>query len=158
MCLSCNFLCSCALKYVPSEYQNEDMCINAVRKSYVLDYVHNQTYDICMEAVKNHPYQIVYVTDQTEDICIEAVKRKSTVIRFVKNKTEDICRYALLNTVYAICELKSDDLTDELRQLIKDKYGASGEHMIKTYADSKVYNDNKNNDDNVIIHYCVIDK
>ena len=58
--------------------------LEAVKKNgYALQYVKDQTKDICLEAVKRNGYALRHVKDQTEDICLEAVKRNGDASRFI---------------------------------------------------------------------------
>ena len=50
---------------------------------YALQYVKEQTEEMCIEAVKQNWYVLQYVKEQTEEICIEAVKEDWDALRYV---------------------------------------------------------------------------
>ena len=53
------------------------------QNGYALQYVREQTEEICLEAVKKDGYALRYVNEQTEEICLEAVKQNSDALQFV---------------------------------------------------------------------------
>jgi len=50
----------------------------------------NQTYEICLEAIKHDYTQIQYVNDQTELICLKAIRINSEAIKYIRNPTDYI--------------------------------------------------------------------
>jgi len=48
-----------------------------------LQFVAEQTEEICLEAVKQEGYVLRYVAEQTEEICLAAVKQEGDALRFV---------------------------------------------------------------------------
>ena len=44
-----------------------------------------------LEAVKQNGYTLQYVNNQTEEICLEAVKQTGTTLQYVNNQTKEIC-------------------------------------------------------------------
>jgi len=60
------------------------MYLEAVKQDgAILQYIHNQTKEICLEAVKQEGYALQYVHHQTEEICLEAVKQEGYALQFV---------------------------------------------------------------------------
>jgi hypothetical protein len=63
-----------------------------------LQYVKDQTPEICLEAVKQDGHALQYVKDQTPEICLEAVKQDGHALQYVDksifsekpNDSEDI--------------------------------------------------------------------
>jgi hypothetical protein len=53
------------------------------QKGYALQYVKEQTPEICMEAVKENGYALQYVKEQTPEICMEAVKENGYALQYV---------------------------------------------------------------------------
>ena len=52
-----------------------DEALEAVKQDwYALQFVKEQTEEICLEAVRKSWYALQYVNEQTEEICLEAVK------------------------------------------------------------------------------------
>jgi hypothetical protein len=79
-----------ALQYVKE--QTKDICIEAVKQNgFALQYVKEQSADICIEAVKQNGMALCYVKEQTEDICTEAVKQYGMALQYVEEQTDDIC-------------------------------------------------------------------
>jgi hypothetical protein len=73
-----------------------DEAMNAVKQNgYALQYVTEQTEQICLEAVKQNGYALQYVTEQTEQICLEAVKQNGDALRYVNEQAEQICLEAV---------------------------------------------------------------
>ena len=48
-----------------------------------LQYVKEQTADICLKAVEKNAYALRYVKEQTVDICLKAVKKNAYALRYV---------------------------------------------------------------------------
>ena len=61
-----------------------DEAMNAVKQNgYALQYVTEQTEQICLEAVKQNGDALRYVNEQAEQICLEAVKQNGDALRYV---------------------------------------------------------------------------
>ena len=70
--------------------------LEAVKKNgYALQFVNEQTPEICLEAVKENGYALQFVNEQTPDICLEAVKEDGYALQFVNEQTPDICLEAV---------------------------------------------------------------
>lgn len=44
-----------------------------------------------LEKVKQEGFDLEYIDNQTDEICLEAVKEIGCALKFVKNQTEEIC-------------------------------------------------------------------
>ena len=74
----------CPLQYVKE--QTYELCLEAVKKNgFALQYVKEQTYELCLEAVKNNGYTSEYIKDQPYKLFLEAVKNNGCALEFVKN-------------------------------------------------------------------------
>ena len=63
---------------------NEDPDLTAVKQAgWAIQYVKEQTLEICMAAVKQDGRAIVHVKEQTPEICMAAVKQNSRAIVYV---------------------------------------------------------------------------
>ena len=62
-----------------------------------LQFVKEQTPEICLAAVKNHEMALKFVKKQTVDICLAAVQHNGSCLRFVHNQTKEICSAAVQN-------------------------------------------------------------
>ena len=72
--------------------QTEEICLSAVKNNgYALQYVKEQTGEICLSAVKQNGNALQYVKEQTEEMCLEAVKNDWHAFLYVKEQTEEIC-------------------------------------------------------------------
>ena len=72
--------------------QTDEICLEAVKQNgLALQYVKKQTPEICLEAVKNNASTLRYVQQQTNEMCLEAVKQNGYALQYVKNQTEEIC-------------------------------------------------------------------
>lgn len=82
------------LKYIHT--QTEDMCIQAVKVNpYALSYVHHQTPKICNAAIDSDPLALQFVVDQTVDICKRALLKDAAAISFVRVPTLELISFAL---------------------------------------------------------------
>ena len=68
-------------------YSGEEALYQVKKYGIALQYVHNQTPKICLEAVKQDGFALRYVYNQTPEICLEAVKENGDVLRYVHNQT-----------------------------------------------------------------------
>lgn len=60
-------------------------------KLYVVT-IHNQTYDLCKEVVKQNGHNLEHITHQTENMCMEAIKQNIDFIKYTKdNKMKEKC-------------------------------------------------------------------
>ena len=66
-----------------------------------LQYIKEQTEEICKLAVQQHGSALQFVKKQTEEICKLAVQRDSRALQFVKKQTEEICKLAVQQNVCA---------------------------------------------------------
>ena len=99
---------------------NKDLIVNnnlLIQKDYTeimlvnenglnLQYVSQQTPELCLSAVKNNGYALKYVKDQTPEICLAAVKHDRYVLEYVKAQTPEICLEASKTgrTCFNICK------------------------------------------------------
>lgn len=51
-----------------------------------LNFIDNQTEEICLESVKQNGLSLRFVYNQTEEVCIEAVRQDDYALHFVKCK------------------------------------------------------------------------
>ena len=66
------------------KYFNEAESLEAVKQNAnALQYVKDQTEEICLVAVKQNGQALRYVKDQTIEICLEAVKQNEYALRYV---------------------------------------------------------------------------
>lgn len=85
------------------------------RYGWALQYVKEQTEEICLAAVKQNGLYLRYVSEQTEEICLAAVKQNGLALQFVnedmftKNKEEiDFSKLSKESLVEIIKQLKED--------------------------------------------------
>lgn len=94
----------CDLSYVMN--QTYDLCMKAVRKrGWVLSYVRlNQTLEMCLSAVSNEGRVLEYVNDEfkTHKVCLTAVKNDGDAIQYVPIQTKKLCLEAVKNKPSAI--------------------------------------------------------
>jgi hypothetical protein len=63
--------------------------------SMALQYITDQTEEMCLTSVKKNPMALKYVKNQTEEICLVAIGRYGFKLEYVKNPTEVILLAAL---------------------------------------------------------------
>lgn len=79
-----------AIQYIQN--QTPELCLLAVNNNgLAIQYIQNKTPELCLLAVKNNGLAIKFIENQTEEICIEAVKHDGTLLKFVKRQSELIC-------------------------------------------------------------------
>jgi len=94
-----------ALQYIVN--QSEEICIYAVQlNGMVLNHVKDKTPLICLEAVKNKGQALIYVENQTEFICLEAIKKDPFSLQCVDNQTTEICMEAVRQNGLALIHVK----------------------------------------------------
>ena len=77
--------CGYALQFVKE--QTEEICLAAVRHyGHALQFVKEQTKEICLTAVREDGYALKYVHNQTEEICLAAVKQNGDALKYVNSK------------------------------------------------------------------------
>jgi len=70
--------------------------LEAVKKNgWFLEYVKNQTPELCMEAVKQNGLALKFARDETPELCMEAVKQNGLALKYVENQTPEIIQAAL---------------------------------------------------------------
>ena len=97
-----------ALKYIKN--QTHDICVEAVTSCFGLEFVLDQTEELCIISVMNFGCSLRLVKIQTNTICKLAVKENGRALKFVKNQTEKICRYAVKQNGYALQYVKVQTL------------------------------------------------
>jgi hypothetical protein len=71
------------LQYI--EEQTDEICLEAVKQNgMALQFVFKQTPEICLEAVKQNGFALQYIEEQTDEIWSEAIKQKEDEQQFVK--------------------------------------------------------------------------
>ena len=66
-----------------------------------------------LEAVKQNGSALQYVAEQTEEICLEAVKQDGWTLQYVVEQTEEICLEAVKRDGYALQYVSEDMFTKE---------------------------------------------
>lgn len=95
------YFCYTVTKYTPEYFQ----------------FVKTKNMEISKEAIMKNPYLLEYVDDQTYDLCLFAIKLDGKAIKYVKNQTKELCMLAIKNGATESCirmENKDDDIYFEL--------------------------------------------
>lgn len=61
----------------------------------VLQYIKNQTEEICYVAVSQDGLTLRYVNDQSEEICLTAIRQNPSAIKYVKKLTRTMAEEAI---------------------------------------------------------------
>lgn len=64
----------------------------------VLQYVKEQTPEICLAAIEQDEWALKYVKEQTPEICLAAVKQNGLDLEHVREQTLEICLAAVKRT------------------------------------------------------------
>jgi hypothetical protein len=90
--------------------------LEAIRQDCnILRLIPNQTYDVCLEAIKQHGLLLQYVKEefQSNELCLEAVKNNYKALQYVKDQTTDICSCAIKQNGVALQFVQEVFQTDE---------------------------------------------
>lgn len=118
-----------ALQWVPKDFQTDDMYEAAFRENdsrirerratiNFLQYMHNQTEEVCLRAVKQNGMSLKDVKYQNDEICLAAVKNNGLALQYVKNQTEEICFEAVKENREALMYVKDKDIINKLATLL----------------------------------------
>ena len=108
-----------ALQFVKE--QTPEICMIAVKQNgWALRYVEEQTPEICMAAVQQNGLALKYVKEQTPEICMAAVQRNGYALRYVKEQTPELCAEAVKNDSDA-WGLVAEDLKEEVKALLNNE-------------------------------------
>jgi hypothetical protein len=107
---------------------DEEFWINIIpNNGLVLQYVKNQTAEICKLAVQQNGTALRYVKKQTAssllEICKLAVQQDGMALKYVKEQTPEICKLAVQQNPFAIQDVKQQYHTEELYTLAVQRYG-----------------------------------
>ena len=120
------------LQYVKE--QTNEMCILAVQRyGSALQYVNEQTEYICKLAVQQDGSTLKYVKEQTHEICILAIQQYCHALKYVKIQTPEICILAVQQNGYALRHIQEQ--TEELCILAVQKCGLALEY-VETQTDN----------------------
>ena len=76
------------------------------KNGYSLQYVKEQTEEMCLLAVQCNGSALQYVKEQTEEMCRLAVQQNGYALQYVKEQTEEMCRLAVQQNGYALQYVK----------------------------------------------------
>lgn len=76
----------------------------------------DQTYQLCVSAIRANPFAIKYVNKQTLKLCTAAVKRNGIVLCYINDefRTPDVLLAAVKSNGYALKNIPKSDQTQEL--------------------------------------------
>lgn len=104
------------------EYQNLETCKAAINIDYsYIQYVKNQTQEICEYAVRKSILALKYIEVQDIEICKLALDLSPSSFKYIKIKTKIICAYAIDKYVWLIENIKNQ--TDSLCLLAVTRNG-----------------------------------
>ena len=118
--------------HVKDSFLFEDM--NATLKTVTnyglaLEYIKNQTPEICLVAVKENGWALKFVNQQTPDICLAAVKENGWALKFVNQQTLEVCLAAVAQNGHAL-EYVNQQTPDVCLTAVKT-HGCALEHVQK---------------------------
>lgn len=121
-----------ALQWVPAKSQtiemykiafdeNEKRIDKHLKTFNFLQYIHNQTEEICLKCVSQNGISLKDSKYQTNEICLAAVMNDGLALQFVKNQTKDICFAAVKQNLDAILYVKDENLAQLLLTYLQIK-------------------------------------
>lgn len=106
-------------------YDTYEKAVETVRQDGMkLEFIHDQTDEICKIAVTQCGYALKYVQNQTDEICKMAIQRGSSALCHVKNQTYEICKFAVQLNGSALQFVRIEQ-TDELCEMAVRDYGVN---------------------------------
>ena len=94
--------------------QTPELCKLAVEQNWkTLQYVKEQTEELCLAAVKQNGRVLEFVKNQTPEICLEAVKQNGLALHYVKEQTPELCLAAVKQDGWALRFVKKQ--TEDIR-------------------------------------------
>ena len=94
--------------------QTTELCEMAINQDWrALQYVIDQTEKLCLLAIWQNGYAIKHVKHQTKTLCVAAILKQPHALKYVKNKTYELCMIALCkdgNTLQYIDWLPLDEM------------------------------------------------
>lgn len=93
LCFQATALDSTALLFIKD--QDEMLCLHAMQNGGEIKYVHNQTKQCCLEAIKHCPSALQQIRKQTPEICLAAVQKWPGAFLYVREQTPEICMAAV---------------------------------------------------------------
>lgn len=83
-------------------WHNTDFELTMIKdKPDRLQYIKNQTPELCMAAIQKDPFAIQHVKEQTAELSLAAVQKNGLALQFVINQTPEICKVAVLQDIGA---------------------------------------------------------
>lgn len=87
---------SAALQYV--EDQTDDICVRAITQDAgAIRFVRDQTEDLCMLAVQKNGLAVRHIRSPSTNVSYHAAKQNGDALEHIKNQTHDICAAALMH-------------------------------------------------------------
>lgn len=114
-----------AFEYIPKHLLTDDLLLSLARKKgCILQYIKNQTPELCLEAVKNDCYALQYVKRKTKKLCMIAFKQDKNTIQLFPKKflSEKLIMEAFKNNPSIVLAIPEEFVTEDmLIRLINQK-------------------------------------
>ena len=97
------------IKNITNFFSNDALWIDLISKDgLLLEYINEQTPEICMKALKQNGLALEFVKEQTPEICMTAIKQNGSALQFVTEPflTEEICILAVKNNGFVLQFIK----------------------------------------------------
>jgi hypothetical protein len=91
--------------YITTIIHKYEADLQKVKKyGYALQFIKEQTYELCLEAVKTSgcACALKYVKEQTPEICLASVKNSGCALEYVKEQTPELCWEAVKEHGWAL--------------------------------------------------------
>jgi hypothetical protein len=87
-----------------------------------LEYIKEQTYELCKIAVQKDGTCINYVKNQTNELCKLAISQHYSALNYIKNQTFEICKFAVSCNIDSYKYIKNKKI---IIDIVKTNYHAS---------------------------------
>jgi hypothetical protein len=102
--------------YITDIIERYEIDLQKVKQKYVwtLQYVKEQTPELCLVAVNQAGLVLKYVREQTPEICLAAVQESGLALYYVREQTPEICLAAIKRTKMSLYYVKDLKLKEKL--------------------------------------------
>ncbi len=115
------------------------MSLLAVRLNpSTLEYVHDQTYDLCLQCVLTNSFTLQYIKNQTQDICLETLKFDGLAIKYIRKQNLELCKQAVKTNGLALKYVQDEYKTLEICRLAIESNAYSLQYVKQEYQTPKM--------------------
>lgn len=95
-------------------------------------------YLTCINVIKQNGYALQFVEEQTPEICLAAVQQNGFALQFVEEQTSEICLTAVRQNITALLFVEDSELSAKLKKDLQSKetsHEETEEERIKCFGE-----------------------